>query len=102
MSDETLRLWMSDLSERIERMGKSIRSELADIRSLLHSPNDCPVRTTAEGCSKRIGKVEKRLNERVTIGRKRSWDVFKELVKSVLMVAGAVIISWLLFVFGLR
>lgn len=54
MSDETLRMWMSDLSDRIEQMGKSIQAEFRKIRKTLHNPEDC---------SKRMSKIEKCLDE---------------------------------------
>jgi len=102
MSDDTLRMWMADLSKRIERMDKAIRSELTSIRTLLHSPKDCPIKISFDGYDDRIEKIEKRLDERNKSSRKRSWDIARELVKSVLTVAGAVFISWLLLATGLR
>ena len=98
MSDETLRMWMSDLSDRIEQMGKSIRKEFSDIRSLLHSTENCPTKQIAETCSKKIQKLEKKLDKREEI---KAWDVFKEILKSTLTIAGAVTISWVLLRLGL-
>ncbi len=101
MSDETLRMWMSDLSDRIEQMGKSIRKEFSDIRSLLHSTENCPTKQIAETCSKKIQKLEKKLDKKEEIKGKRTWDIFKEILKSTLTIAGAVTISWVLLRLGL-
>lgn len=92
MSDETLRMWMSDLSERIEQMGKSINHEFREIRKTLHNPDEC---------RERMSKIEKCLNDKNKTASKRRWEFFKELLKSTLTVAGSVLVSWILLRFGL-
>ena len=92
MSDETMRMWMSDLSDRIEEMGKSIQSEFREIRKTLHNPKEC---------RERMSKIEKCLDEKNKTAGKRRWEFAKELLKSVLTVAGSVTISWVLLKFGL-
>ncbi len=92
MSDETLRMWMSDLSDRIEQMGKSIQAEFRQIRKTLHNPEDC---------SKRMSKIEKCLDERGKTAGKRRWEFIMEILKSTLTIAGSVLVSWILLKFGL-
>ncbi|HOO96944.1 MAG TPA: hypothetical protein PKV16_04785 [Caldisericia bacterium] len=102
MSDETMRLWLSDLSKRIDKLGSQMSEEFRQTRSLLHSPTSCPTTKMVESQKEDIERLVEAADTKEQTAGARRWEAIKELLKATLAVLGAVAVAWLLVRLGVK